>query len=54
MLAFVIVLVSTLLVIYVYNRIKIKQEEPLLANPLGQMVEVDGHMMCVYEEGEVN
>ena len=29
-----------------------KQEEPLLANPLGQMVEVDGHMMCVYEEGE--
>lgn len=52
MLALVIVLVSTLLVIYVYNRIKIKQEEPLLANPLGQMVEVDGHMMCVYEEGE--
>ena len=52
MLALVIVLVSILLVIYVYNRIKIKQEEPLLANPLGQMVEVDGHMMCVYEEGE--
>ena len=52
LLALVIVLVSTLLVIYVYNRIKIKQEEPLLANSLGQMVEVDGHMMCVYEEGE--
>ncbi len=52
LLALVIVLVPTLLVIYVYNRIKIKQEEPLLANPLGQMVEVDGHMMCVYEEGE--
>ena len=52
LLALVIVLVSILLVIYVYNRIKIKQEEPLLANPLGQMVEVDGHMMCVYEEGE--
>ena len=44
--------IHILLVIYVYNRIKIKQEEPLLANPLGQMVEVDGHMMCVYEEGE--
>jgi pimeloyl-ACP methyl ester carboxylesterase len=52
LLALVIVLVSSLLVIYVYNRIKMKQEEPLLANPLGQMVEVDGHMMCVYEEGE--
>ena len=52
MLALVIVLVSSLIVIYVYNRIKMKQEEPLLANPPGQMVEVDGHMMCVYEEGE--
>ena len=52
LLALIIVLVASLLVIYVYNRIKIKQEEPLLANPLGQMVEVDGHMMCVYEEGE--
>ena len=52
LLALVIVLVSSLLVIYVYNRIRMKQEEPLLANPLGQMVEVDGHMMCVYEEGE--
>ena len=52
LLALVIVLASSLLVIYVYNRIKMKQEEPLLANPLGQMVEVDGHMMCVYEEGE--
>jgi hypothetical protein len=29
-----------------------KQEESLLKKPLGQMVEVDGHMMCVYEEGE--
>lgn len=52
LLALVIVLVASLLVIYVYNRIKIKQEESLLANPLGQMIEVDGHMMCVYEEGE--
>ena len=52
MLALVIVLASSLLVIYVYNRVKMKQEEPLLANPPGQMVEVDGHMMCVYEEGE--
>ena len=52
LLALIIVLVASLLVIYVYNRIKIKQEEPLLANSAGQMVEVDGHMMCVYEEGE--
>ena len=48
----VIVLAVSLFVIYVYNRIKMKQEETLLENPLGQMIEVDGHMMCVYEEGE--
>ena len=47
-----LVLVVSLLVIYVYNRIRMKQEKALLEKPLGQMVEVDGHMMCVYEEGE--
>ena len=52
MLVIVTVLVASLLAIYVYNRIRMKQEEPLLEKPLGQMVEVDGHMMCVYEEGE--
>ena len=39
-------------VIFVYNMIKMKQEEPLLEQSLGQMVDVDGHRMCVYEEGE--
>ena len=51
-LALVVVLAISLLTVYFYNRIKMKQEEPLLENPLGQMVEVDGHKMCVYEEGE--
>ena len=50
--ALLIVPVVTLAVDFVYNRIKMKQEEPLLEHPLGQMVEVDGHRMCVYEEGE--
>ena len=52
----IIVLVAVpvvlLLACFFYNRIKMKQEEPLLEKPLGQMVEVDGHKMCVYEEGE--
>ncbi len=52
LLVLVIVLVVSLLMIYVYNRIRMKQEEPLLEKPLGQMVEVDGYKMCVYEEGE--
>lgn len=52
LLALLIVLVVALAVIFVYNRIKMKQEEPLLENPLGQLVEVDGHNMCIYTEGE--
>ena len=43
LLAFIIVLALALLVIYVFNRIKMKQEQTLLENPLGQMVEIDGH-----------
>ena len=52
LLALVVVLAVSLLAVYAYNRIKMKQEEPLLENLLGQMVEVDGHEMSVYEEGE--
>ncbi|WP_026498859.1 alpha/beta fold hydrolase [Butyrivibrio sp. WCD2001] len=52
LLVLIIVPVMSLLVIFVYNRIRMKQEESLLEKPLGQMVDVDGHMMCVYEEGE--
>nr|WP_027871704.1 alpha/beta hydrolase [[Eubacterium] cellulosolvens] len=52
LLTLVIILMVSLFIIFVYNRIRMKQEESLLKKPLGQMVEVDGHMMCVYEEGE--
>lgn len=49
-----VILVVAVLAVFVYNRIKMKQEEPLLEHPLGQMVEVDGYRMCVYQEGEGN
>ena len=52
LLAMAAVLPLSLLGIYAYNRIKMKQEDALLENPQGKMVEVDGHRMCVYEEGE--
>ena len=52
LLVLLIVLVLALAVIFIYNRIKMKQEEPLLAEPLGQLIEVDGHNMCIYTEGE--
>lgn len=39
-------------VLYTWHRTLLKREAPLLEKPLGQMVEVDGHKMCVYSEGE--
>ncbi len=46
-----ILLVAFLLVVFIYHRIMLKIEEPL-REPLGQMVEVDGHNMSVYTEGK--
>ena len=52
LLALILVLAVSLFAVFVYNKIKMKQEEPLLEKPLGQMIEVDGHSMCIHEEGE--
>lgn len=51
-LALVLVGVIALAACFIYHRTMLKQEEPLLENPIGQLVEVDGHNMCVYTEGE--
>ena len=51
LLALIILIVIFLLVMFIYNKIKMKSEEPLL-KPLGQMVEVDNHKMSIYTEGE--
>ena len=40
-----------LLAIFTINKILMKKESHLLEHPLGQMVEVDGHNMCIYTEG---
>ena len=45
-------LILFLLSVFVYNRIMLAKEAPLLNQPIGTMVEVDGHSMCVYTEGE--
>ena len=45
------ILILFMLVIFIYNKIKMKKEEPLL-KPLGQMVEVDNHNMRIYTEGK--
>ena len=51
-LALLAVIVITLAAVFIWHRIKIVQEEPMLAQPIGQLVEVDGHNMCVYTEGD--
>ncbi len=38
--------------LFIYNRIMLKKDAALLKEHVGQMVEVDGHDMCVYFEGE--
>ncbi len=45
-----IAIIVILLAIFIYHRIKLKQESAL-RTPLGQLVEVDGHNMSVYTEG---
>ena len=50
-LVILIILVLFLVGVFVYNKIIIKKESPLRV-PLGQMVEVDGHYMSIYTEGE--
>ena len=48
-LALILIAVAAL---FIWHRIMLKREEPMLEQPLGQLVEVDGHNMCVYSEGE--
>ncbi len=46
----IIVIVAFLLLVYVNHRIQSKKEEKTLT-PMGQLVTVDGHDMCVYSGG---
>lgn len=45
------VIAGILILLSIYNKIKMKSEEPLL-KPLGQIVEVDKHNMSIYAEGK--
>ena len=40
-----------MLVVFIYHRIMLNKEKPLISEPLGEMIEVDGGKMCVYTEG---
>lgn len=47
------VIVAFLILVYVNHRVQSKKEEKTLT-PMGQMVTVDGHDMCVYSGGTGN
>ena len=51
LLIFLVIVAVFLLFTFVRHRIMLKNEEDLV-RPVGQMVDVDGHKMCVYTEGE--
>ncbi|MBR0426200.1 MAG: alpha/beta hydrolase [Clostridia bacterium] len=50
LLALFLLLIVFLFAVFLYNKIMVKKEEPLL-NPLGQIIEVDNHAMSIYTEG---
>ena len=52
LLGFLILLAVFLLIMTVYNQIMLRKNKDLYETPLGQLVEVDGHNMSVYTEGE--
>jgi len=45
------VLILFLLILFIYHRIMINKEKSL-RKPIGQLVEVDGHKMSIYAEGD--
>lgn len=51
-LGILILIAAFLLIVFICHRVMLKKEEPLLEEPLGQMVNVDGHDMCVFTSGE--
>ncbi len=52
LLAILLLLALFLLAMTVYNQIMLRKNKALYETPLGQLVEVDGHNMSVYTEGE--
>ena len=52
LLVLLIIDLLAILGIFLYHRIMLSKEKPLVEAPLGQLVEVDGHNMSIYTEGE--
>lgn len=44
-------LILFLIAVFIYHRVMLKKEAPLIAEPLGEMITVDDGQMCVYTAG---
>ena len=51
-LVLLLVLAAFLIIMTIYNQIMLRKNQELYNTPLGQLVEVDGHNMSIYTEGE--
>ncbi|WP_297957328.1 alpha/beta fold hydrolase [uncultured Ruminococcus sp.] len=52
MLGIVVLFALFLIVMTIYNQIMLRKNKDLYETPLGQLVEVDGHNMSIYTEGQ--
>lgn len=52
LLSILVLIILFLLTVFIYNKIMLNNEKSLFADHIGEMVEIDGHNMCVYTEGE--
>ena len=52
LLGLLILIVLLLVIMTVYNQIMLRKNKDLYETPLGKFVEVDGHNMSIYTEGE--
>ena len=52
LLGLLILLAVFLIIMTIYNQIALRKNKDLYETPLGEMVEVDGHNMSIYTEGE--
>ena len=52
LLVLLLLIVVFLLILFIYHRVMLKKEDKLLENYPGELVEVNGHNMNVYSEGE--
>ncbi len=52
LLGLLILIAVFLIIMTIYNQIALRKNKDLYETPLGEMVEVDGHNMSIYTEGE--